>query len=165
MTRELGWSRPNARQLNNGANELEKCVATDTTQIHVKMLRDQWTVRVLKGESSLLTPCCKIYGMFTFPFSSPCHPSSLVLSKTFLFNFLLFDYSVLVFPLWKYDQHAWECVVQTVGCRPSLILATETTVNCYIPLPLSPWTQTALKIMKLINDATRFLPNFALLRV
>ena len=69
MTRELGWSRPNERDLNNVAKELEKCVATDTTQIYLKMLRKQWTVKELyRRNLSLFTLYCKMSGIFTLLF-------------------------------------------------------------------------------------------------
>lgn len=168
MARELGWSRPNERELSKVANELEKCVATDTTRTGLKkVLRKEWTVKELyRGNLSLFTLSRNMSGIFTLLFLPLVTHLPLVSLKHFSLTSSSLITLWFVFPLWKYDQHAWECVVQTVGYSPSLILATETTVNSYIPLPLSfYWTQTTLKIMKLINDATRLLPNFVLLRV
>lgn len=127
------------KELSNVANELEKCVAIDTTQIDLKkMLWKERTVKQLyKRNFSLFTLYNKMSGIFTFLYLPLVINLPLFSLKHILLTSSFSDYNVLVFPLCKYDQHAWECLVQTVGWSPSLILATETTVNSYIPLPLS----------------------------
>lgn len=130
MTGELGWSKPNERELSDVANELEKSVATDKAPIHLKkILRKEWTVKVTWEKTFPFCSSLQNDWDLYSPFSSSCHPSSLVLTQTLLFNLLLFDYGLLVSPLWKYDQHAWKCVVQALSYNLSLILATDTTVN------------------------------------
>lgn len=63
MTRELGWSKLKAGELSDVANELEKCVATDRRQIHLKILREEWTVGVIQGESSTFYSLLKNMGV------------------------------------------------------------------------------------------------------
>lgn len=79
------------KELSNVAKELEKSVAIDTTQIHLKkMLRKEQTVKELYKRNffpfySLQQNVWDLH----FPLSSPCHQSSLVLTKTHLSNLLL----------------------------------------------------------------------------
>lgn len=66
---ELGWSRPNEWELSNMANEMEKCVAMDTTQIDLKTtLRKEWTEETYTERIFSFTLYCKMSGIFTLLF-------------------------------------------------------------------------------------------------